>query len=143
GPSVKWFGERKSLYIGLTFGALGFALFGWAPTGWLFLAAIPVNALWGLATPASQSMMTQCVSPSEQGELQGAVSSLRGLGMIFGPGIFSATFAACIAPGRWFPGGPWYLAAILLVAALVVALKVTGGAEIPGSSRLAEENAAG
>lgn len=143
GPSVKWFGERKSLYAGLIFGALGFALFGWAPTGWLFLAAIPVNALWGLWGPPLQSMMTQRVSPSEQGELQGALSSLRGLAMVFGPGMFSATFAACIAPGRWFPGGPWYLAAILLLAALMVALKVTGGAEIPGSSRLAEESAVG
>lgn len=45
--------------------------------------------------------------------------------MIFGPGIFSATFAACIAQGRSFPAGPWYLAAILLLAALGVAWRVT------------------
>lgn len=125
GPSVKRFGERSSLFLGLLFGAAGFVLFGWAPVGWMFLAAIPVNALWGLWTPPLQSMMTQRVSHSEQGELQGALSSLRGLAMIFGPGIFSATFAACIAQGRSFPGGPWYLAAILLLAALGVAWRVT------------------
>lgn len=125
GPSVKRFGERTSLFLGLLFGAAGFVLFGWAPVGWMFLAAIPVNALWGLWTPPLQSMMTQRVSHSEQGELQGALSSLRGLAMIFGPGIFSATFAACIAQGRSFPGGPWYLAAILLLAALGVAWRVT------------------
>jgi MFS transporter, DHA1 family, tetracycline resistance protein len=125
GPSVKRFGERNSLFLGLVFGALGFALFGWAPVGWMFLAAIPVNALWGLWTPPLQSMMTQRVSHSEQGELQGALSSLRGLAMIFGPGIFSTTFAVCIAKGRSFPGGPWYLAAIILLAALGVAWRVT------------------
>jgi len=142
GPAVKRFGERKALFAGLAFGAVGFALFGWAPVGWIFLAAIPVNALWGLAGPPSQSMMTQRVSASEQGELQGAISSLRGLAMIFGPGLFSATFAACIAPGRWFPAGPWYLAAAILVVALGLAWKVTGGAEITGSSQMAEETAA-
>lgn len=125
GPSVKRFGERTSLFLGLLFGAAGFVLFGWAPVGWMFLAAIPVNALWGLWTPPLQSMMTQRVSHSEQGELQGALSSLRGLAMIFGPGMFSATFAACIAQGRSFPAGPWYLAAILLLAALGVAWRVT------------------
>jgi DHA1 family tetracycline resistance protein-like MFS transporter len=130
GPAVKRFGERKALFAGLFCGALGFALFGWAPVGWMFLAAIPVNALWGLAGPPSQSMMTQRVSVSEQGELQGAMSSMRGLAMIFGPGIFSATFAACIAAGRSFPAGPWYLAALILLVALGLAVKVTGGSAV-------------
>jgi MFS transporter, DHA1 family, tetracycline resistance protein len=132
GPAVKRLGERKTLFVGLFCGALGFALFGWAPVGWMFLAAIPVNMLWGLATPPSQSLMTQCVSESQQGQLQGALSSLRGLAMVLGPGIFSATFAACIARGRSFPAGPWYLGAAILLVALGLALKVTGGAEIPG-----------
>ncbi len=141
GPAVKRFGERKSLFAGLFFGAMGFALFGWAPAGWMFLAAIPVNALWGLAGPPSQSMMTQRVSASEQGELQGAMSSLRGLAMIFGPGIFSATFAACIAQGRSFPAGPWYLAAFILLLALGLAVKVTGAAAVRGSNELGQERA--
>jgi len=132
GPVVKRFGERRALFAGLLLGAMGFLLFGWAPAGWVFLAAIPVNALWGLAGPPSQSMMTQRVSASEQGELQGAMSSLRGLAMIFGPGIFSATFAACIGAGRSFPAGPWYLAALILLLALAIAWKVTGGAEVAG-----------
>ncbi len=143
GPAVKRFGERISLYLGLFFGAMGFALFGWAPTGGIFLAAIPVNALWGLAAPPSQSMMTQRVSASEQGELQGALSSLRGLAMIFGPGIFSTTFAACIAPGRWFPAGPWYLAAVILLIALALAWNVTAGRAATGSAQMAQEGVAG
>lgn len=130
GPTVKRFGERRSLFAGLFFGGLGFAMFGWAPVGWVFVVAIVVNALWGLATPPSQSMMTKHVSASEQGELQGALSSLRGLAMIFGPGIFSATFAACIAGGRSFPAGPWYLAAAILAIALAIAVKVTVGAAV-------------
>ena len=65
--------------------------------------------------------MTHRVSHSVQGELQGALSSLRGIAMVIGPGLFSGTFAIFIAPGHSWPGAPWYLAAFLLAAALVVA----------------------
>jgi len=142
GPTVKRFGERKALFAGLFFGGVGFALFGWAPLGWVFLSAIPVNALWGLAGPPSQSMMTKRVSPSEQGELQGALSSLRGLAMIFGPQFFAFTFAACIAQGRDFPAGPWYLAAFILLMALGIAVRVTGNAEAASKTPAAEPTAA-
>src|SRR5882724_12346213 len=49
--SVKHFGERNTLFLGLILGGLGFALFGASTAGWMFLASVPVNALWGLATP--------------------------------------------------------------------------------------------
>jgi DHA1 family tetracycline resistance protein-like MFS transporter len=126
GPVVKRIGERGALLAGLLLGALGFALFGWAPTGWIFLLAIAVNSLWGLAGPSSQSMMTRLVSVSEQGELQGAIGSVRSLAMLIGPGIFSLTFAFFIASDRTLkvPGAPWYLAAMLLVVAALVAYAV-------------------
>ena len=121
GTLVKRFGERATLFLGLLLGALGFALFGASATGWLFVAAIPVNALWGLAAPPLQTLMTRRVSVSEQGELQGAVASLRGIAMIVGPGVFAAVFAYYIAPSRFIPGAPWFLSAILLLAALGLA----------------------
>lgn len=141
GPTVKRFGERRSLFAGLFFGGLGFAMFGWAPVGSAFVVAIVVNALWGLATPPSQSMMTKRVSAAEQGQLQGALSSLRGLAMIFGPGIFSATLAACIANGRSFAAGPWYLAAAILAIALAIAVKVTAGAAVTSTDLPQEQPA--
>src|SRR5207249_4943451 len=76
GPVVARLGERRTLLAGLLLGAIGFVIFGWARQTWLFLLAIPINCLWGLAGPPSQSMMTQRVSPSEQGELQGAAGAV-------------------------------------------------------------------
>ena len=142
GPFVKQFGERRSLFAGLLFGGVGFALFGWAPKGWIFMAAIPINCLWSLAGPPSQSLMTQRVSPSEQGELQGALGSLRGIAMVIGPGMFSGTFAIFIAPGKSFPGAPWYLAAFLLVASLVVAWVVAPKAGITTNGEMAQDGSA-
>lgn len=126
GPVSARLGERRAMLAGLLCGALGFALFGWAATGWLFLVAIPVNSLWALAGPTSQSMMTRRVSPAEQGELQGALGSVRSLAMLVGPGIFSITFAHFIAAERTakVPGAPWYLAAFLLLAAALLAWMV-------------------
>src|SRR5215472_4245314 len=129
GWSVRRFGERASLFAGLGFAAVAFLMFGLAPTTWLFLAGIPINALWSLAAAPSQSMMTRRVSPSEQGELQCALSSLRGLAMIIGPGMFSGTFALFLSPGLHFPGAPWILAALLLMVSLGIA-----GAVVPGST---------
>jgi len=142
GPFVKRFGERRSLFAGLLFGAVGFALFGWSPKGWIFMAAIPINCLWSLAGPPSQSLMTQRVSPSEQGELQGALGSLRGIAMVIGPGMFSGTFAIFISPGKSLPGAPWYLAAFLLVASLVVAWVVAPKADITTNGELAQDGSA-
>ena len=125
GPFVKWVGERKSLFTGLFLGGLGFFLFGYATVGWIFMMAIGINAFWSLATPPSQSMMTRRVSASEQGELQGAIGSMRGVAMIVGPLMFSFVFSFFVAPGHVLPGAPWYLAAGLLGTALVVAWIVT------------------
>jgi MFS transporter, DHA1 family, tetracycline resistance protein len=51
GRFVKKFGERGALAIGLVFGAIGFAVYGVAPNGWLFCAGVPLMALWGSHRP--------------------------------------------------------------------------------------------
>jgi MFS transporter, DHA1 family, tetracycline resistance protein len=120
GPIVSRLGERRTLLTGLACAAAGFAMFGWS-SPIVFLVAIPVNALWALAGTTSQALMTRRVSPSEQGELQGALASLRGVAMLFGPGLFSLTFAYFIAPQHFLPGAPWHLATILMMVSLAIA----------------------
>jgi DHA1 family tetracycline resistance protein-like MFS transporter len=124
GPVVSWLGDRRALLTGLFFAAAGFVVYGFAWTSWMFLSGILVGSLWSLAGPTSQSLMTRRVSPSEQGELQGAIASLRGIAMLIGPGLFSVTFAFFIAPEHRLPGAPWYLAAFLLLTSLVIAWSV-------------------
>ncbi|MGH7491595.1 MAG: TCR/Tet family MFS transporter [bacterium] len=127
GPIVKRFGERRALLTGLIFGAAGFAIYGLAATGTVFSAGIPVMALWGLAGPSAQGLMTRHVGPSEQGRLQGANSSIMGIAELLGPGLFTLTFAAFISTQRdlHLPGAPFFLAALLLVAAMFTAWRVT------------------
>ena len=87
-------GERHALLFGLGCGTLGFTLYALAPTGYWFWAAMPVAALWGVAGPAAQAMMTHQVDPREQGRLQGAVASVSSIAGIIAPTLFTRTFAA-------------------------------------------------
>jgi MFS transporter, DHA1 family, tetracycline resistance protein len=126
-PFVARFGERRVMLIGMVFGIAGFTLYGFAATGAIFWAALPVNALWGLSPPPMQVMMTRRVSASEQGQLQGALSSLRGIAFMIGPILFTSVFASFIGANRgWhLPGAPYLLAALLLTGAMYVAWRVT------------------
>src|SRR5271170_2436270 len=127
GPYVKKFGERFSLASGLFYGFLGFVGFGVAWKGWGALAAIPFIALWGVAGPAMQSLMSQKVNASSQGKLQGAINSLRALTGMVGPVLFTQVFSLAIADRAkvHVPGAPYYLAGILLIAAMGMAVVAT------------------
>jgi DHA1 family tetracycline resistance protein-like MFS transporter len=125
GPVVQRLGERCALVLGLVMGTLGLTIFALAPTDALFWSGIPVMALWGFATPALQGLMTRLVAPSEQGRLQGANSSIVGIGNVIGPGIFALAFASATEAGRDFSGAPFLLSALMLVAAAVLAWVVT------------------
>ena len=130
-PVVKRMGERRALGMGLACGAAGMAIYGVAPVGAVFLAGIPVMALWGFAGPSAQSLMSQRVDPSEQGKLQGAVSSMQAITGMIGPALFTQAFAQAIRPGAGLhvPGMPFFLAAAMLVAAGAIAWLVTRGHE--------------
>jgi DHA1 family tetracycline resistance protein-like MFS transporter len=129
GPAVKRLGERRALLAGLAFGVIGFGLFGIAPKSALFLAGIPFIALWGLAGPAMQSLMTHKIHADEQGRLQGAVSSMRGITGMVGPILFTQALAAAIHEGgtariTWAQGAPYLLASLMLVASFAWSLRV-------------------
>jgi DHA1 family tetracycline resistance protein-like MFS transporter len=122
-PVVKRIGERGALTFGLIGGTLGYVMIGLSKTGLLMLWGIPVLNLMALAWPSAQSIMSRQVKPSEQGQMQGGVQSLRGLAAIFGPVMFTWIFSKTFGAGAAIqaPGAAFYLAAALLVASLAVA----------------------
>src|SRR5206468_3412675 len=126
GRIVAWLGERRTLYIGQFFGALGMVIAGIARTGAVYMASIPVISFWNISFPAAQGMMTHRVSEREQGELQGAIQSLRSVAFVIGPFLFSGIFAWFINPKHslHIPGAPYYLAAALLFTAMLLATRV-------------------
>src|SRR5262249_45215973 len=79
GPAVRKLGERRALLAGIAFAIVGFTIYGSATTGFFFMFGVPVLAMWGLISPSLQSLASQTVPPTEQGQLQGAFGSIRGI----------------------------------------------------------------
>lgn len=126
GPVVKKIGERGALLLGLFSGAVGFAIYGLAPTGWLYLVGIPIFALMGFTGPGLQGLMTRRVGPSEQGQLQGANGAIMGIAGIIGPALFGLSYAWALRHKELLglPGLPILIASALMVAGFVLALNV-------------------
>lgn len=120
-PAVARLGERTTLTIALTCGALGLVAYAVAPTGALFMAAPPLIAMWGMANPSFQGLATRLAGVSEQGRLQGALGSLRGVSGMVGPLFFSQIFAFSLAAGA-FTGAGFFVAGLLLATSLTIGL---------------------
>ncbi len=129
GPVVKRLGERRTLLASLAVAVVGLVLLG-ANNGIVFFIGAIVISL-PMYQASSQALMTRRVSAGEQGELQGALGSLRGISMLVGPAIFTLTFAQFAGPWRSFGliGAPWMLAAALYAISLFIAWRVTSRAD--------------
>ncbi|AWK89570.1 TCR/Tet family MFS transporter [Azospirillum thermophilum] len=119
GRVVKRLGDRGTMIVGLFGGSIGIACMGLAPDAWSFTLSMLPNALWGLAMPTLQSLMTQRVSESEQGQLQGANMSVASIAGILSPLFFGMVYSASVgeAPILPHPGAAFLIAALVLLAA--------------------------
>lgn len=120
--TTKLLGTNKSVIVGLLFYIIGFTLFAFASQGWMMFVFMIPYALGGIAGPALQGIMTGHVPANEQGELQGAITSLVSLTSIVGPllmtGLFSY-FTATTAP-VYFPGAPFMMGAMLTLLSVFI-----------------------
>jgi DHA1 family tetracycline resistance protein-like MFS transporter len=125
GPIVARLGERRTVLLGAAIGAVGFLWYGWAPSGWMYLAGAPIFCFSNLMMPGIQGLMTRRVPPHQQGQLQGANQSLQGIASILGPIVFGETFAWSLRNDATLhsPGLAIYLAGGLLALAFLLALR--------------------
>jgi DHA1 family tetracycline resistance protein-like MFS transporter len=123
GRVVRLIGERRALLLGLCFGVAGFAIMGVAPNSTVFLLSVPVLSLRGIADPALTALMSHKVLPSEQGALQGAMSSLLGIAGLIAPTMFTESYAYFAVPhaGWNLQGVPYLISASLLAGAAALA----------------------
>lgn len=116
-------GNAKSIYVGLLLYALGFVLFGLATQTWMMFVFLIPYCMGGIAGPALQSIISGHVPPNEQGQLQGALTSLMSATSIVGPPLMTNLFAFFTKKSApvYMPGAPFFLAAVLMVVSTLMA----------------------
>ncbi len=125
---IRWIlrllGERGTVIYGHGFDIIAFIGLGFISSGTLALVLTPIAALAVIITPALQAIMSKAVPDDQQGELQGALTSVSALAMIAAPMVMSSVFFAFTdetAPLH-LPGAPFLLSAVLMGIALIVFL---------------------
>lgn len=126
GIIVKAIGEVRTMYLGMFCGIISFTGYALAPDWTVFVAFMPVGAMWGLTTPNIQALMSGWVAPQEQGTLQGANMSLSAMATIFAPLAFGSVLSYVTHPtvAKMFSGASFLLAATFVVLGLLLAFGV-------------------
>jgi len=136
-------GQNKSIYLGLILYSVGLVLFGLAWKGWMMFAFLIPYCMGGIAGPSLQGIISNQVPANEQGELQGALTSLVSMTSIIGPLIMNNLFAYS-SSGKgifYLPGAAFYLAAILTVVSLFLCIRtLTAHAEMNKPQEVIIEN---
>ena len=115
-------GQARALFVGLMMYTIGMFLFAFASSTWMMFAFCFIYCLGGIAGPALQGIISQHVPSNEQGELQGALTSLMSATSIFGPLVMSNLFSHFSRDNYayYFPGAPFIAgAAFFLVSTLI------------------------
>lgn len=114
--AANYFGSGKSIYLGIALYAIGMLLFAFANTSWMMFVFLIPYCLGGICGPNLQSYLVSQVSPNQQGELQGGLTSIQSLTTIFGPLLMTGIFYYTTKEGTalFFPGSAFFLAAILM-----------------------------
>ena len=118
-------GQKKSIYVGLTLYVIGFVCFAFATKSWMMFAFVVPFSLGGICGPALQGVMSGQVPANEQGELQGALTSLISVTSIVGPLLMTnlfSYFTAADAP-FYFPGAPFLMGAVLTLFSVLFAVR--------------------
>ena len=126
-PVIRRFGERQTVIIGTIIATLSFLGYGLASEGWMIPYIIIGGAFGGVAGPAIQTLVTSNVDETEQGKIQGALTSLTSLTNIVAPLLFNtflfSYFISAAAPVH-LPGAPFLVGAVLLTLSIFIAARV-------------------
>lgn len=125
-PILRWIGERRTAFLGFAFTILGMTILGFIKDGFWVFALMPITAFGVIVGPALQGMSANRVSDSEQGELQGVISSVNGIAMIISPLAMTGLFRIFTREEAaiYLPGAPFLLGALLTLVAMVMLARI-------------------
>lgn len=123
--TIPRFGQKNSLYYGLAMYTIGMLLFAFATDGWMMYAFLIPYCLGGIGMPALQGIISAQVPNNEQGELQGALTSLMSVTNIIGPLLMTNIYAFFTAEDTsfHFAGAAFIAGAIFMGVSLILSMR--------------------
>ena len=118
-----WLGNEKSIYVGFFLYSLGMLLFTFANQSWMMFIFLIPYCLGGIAGPALQAVISIQVPETEQGKIQGTLTSLMSASAIVGPPLMTGIFYYFTKEQTpfEFAGAPFLLASILMTISAMMA----------------------
>lgn len=119
-PILARIGDRRTVILGLIVEVAAFVFLGFVQAGWMALAFTVVAAFGAIAGPALQGIMSRTAEDNQQGELQGILTSINAIAVIFAPLIMTQTFFFFTREDApiYSPGAPFLLSAVLTVVCI-------------------------
>lgn len=144
GRIVPVLGERRAILGGLLWSAIALTAYGLATQGWMMYAIIAVASLGGIAGPSLQGLVSRQVGSSEQGAVQGALTSLNSATGIVGPLFANNLFAYVTAKNTplYLPGAPLYCAGFFTLVGTLLTWRLLAKNEHAPAQAPAEAQAA-
>ncbi|MEX1662794.1 MFS transporter [Thioclava sp. 15-R06ZXC-3] len=121
GPLARRFGEAKVVFVGLFLGVVLLIALALSSSLAMVLFVLCVTGIEGLVQPMLTSLMSRAVPEDEQGALQGGISAVMNLAMLFGTLFFTQIFGIFQAEGAIIrtPDMAFYMASAILLIALI------------------------
>jgi DHA1 family tetracycline resistance protein-like MFS transporter len=122
-------GPNRSVYVGMMMYAVGLTLFAFSNQGWMMFVFLIPYCLGGIAGPSLQGIISNQVPANEQGELQGALTSLISVTSIIGPPLMTNLFAFFTRENGivYFPGAAFLMGAILVSVSGILVWRTLSG----------------
>ena len=116
------FGEWNTARAAFALNTVILLITGFITSSVMLFLLMPLMSLGIIASPALKGMMSEATSDAAQGELQGVLSSVQGLGMIISPLLMTSLFRVFTSKAApvYLPGAPFIAAATLSATALVI-----------------------
>jgi MFS transporter, DHA1 family, tetracycline resistance protein len=116
------FGEARLALIGLVLGVIALAGYGMIAAPWMVFALMVVHGPEGFVHPMLTAILTRLAPEDAQGELQGGLSGIMSLSMLFGTVFFAQVFGFFMGQSAPFrsPDVAFWIAALLVAICAIL-----------------------
>ena len=128
---IRWIGDFRTLLLGMISALIGMIGFGFTGTVTALVVFLLLAALSDLVPALMTAMASNQADEDRQGVVQGVIASLSSVAAILSPLAMTALFQASVdGEGVYFPGAPFLISAILVLAMMPLVLRLRGHASV-------------